>query len=247
MFARYRELLDAVRRSYTPEKKLEEMRLDFLAYLIYRPISFWITPLFLLAGFSADGATCLGFVIAVTMPVLSFWGGSGTFGCIACLCFLNLVLDCVDGNIARTTGRSSPVGAMLDGACTMIFWPGYFIAVGGLAQDPAGGFVARHGRELGLVLAVLFLAQRGLEDALDACRHERVRWEPPLPAALAGGFTLAQLGRPVEQIVAFGGLAICGLTGTLSWFAAGLATYQVSLLSLWLPRYVIAVRRHSMS
>ncbi len=246
MLTRYRRLLAEVRQSYTPEKRAEEKRADFLAFLIYRPVSFFVTPFFLMLGISADGATALGFGIAVAMPVLAWWAGAAACTGVALLALAMMVLDCVDGNIARVSGRSSPVGGMLDGCCTLLFWAGYFIAVGALAYQPDGGWIARHGRETGLVLAVLMLAQRELEDSFEACAQERVRWEPPLPGAVAGaGVSLACIGRPVEQVVAIGGLAVAGTLGALPWFAGGLAVYQLGLLALWLPRYVRAVSARS--
>ncbi len=245
MLARYLNLLAQVRRSHPPEKRAWEKREDFLGYLIYRPVSFVVTPFFLMAGVSADGATALGFAIAVAMPAIALAAGGAAYGWVAALAVAMLVLDCVDGNIARTTKRTSPVGAMLDGVGSLLFWAGYFIAVGALAQDSGGGWVARHGRELGLGLAVLLLAQREMEDSFDACCGERVRWEPPLPAGVATSFTLAHVGKPIEQLAAFGGLVAAGAAGKLPWFLAGVAAYQGGLFTLWLPRYVRAVAARS--
>lgn len=245
VLTRYRRLLAEVRQSYTPEKRAEEKRSDFLAFLFYRPLSFFVTPFFLMLGISADAATAVGFGIAVAMPVAAWCLGSDASCWVALLGFSMMVLDCIDGNIARASGRSSPVGGMLDGCCTLLFWAGYFIAVGALAYQPNGGWISRHGREIGLILAVLMLAQRELEDSFDACVQERVRWEPPLPGPVAGAVNLACIGRPVEQLVAFGGLAVAGLLGALPWFAGGLAAYQIGLFALWLPRYVRAVSARS--
>jgi phosphatidylglycerophosphate synthase len=245
VIARYRRLLAEIRQTHPPEKRADEKRSDFFAFLIYRPVSFLVTPLFLLLGFSADGVTAIGFGIAVAMPAAAWIFGAGAAGWVAGLGVAMMVLDCVDGSIARVTGRSSPVGGMLDGCCTLLFWAGYFVAVGALAYAPEGGFVARHGREIGLALAVLLLTQRGLEDAFDACTRERVRWEPPLPGAIGRTVSLANLGRPVEQLAAFGGLAVAGALGKLAWFAGGVALYECALFALWLPRYVRAVAASS--
>lgn len=235
----YRRMLAEVRRTYTAEKRAEERRSDFFAYVLYRPVSFWVTPFFLRLGISADGATGLGFGVALAMPAAAWWAGPAAYGCVAALGVAMMVLDCVDGNLARLRG-GSPVGHMLDGACTLFFWTGYFAAVGALAEGADGSWVARHGRELGLVLAVAMFAQRALEDGFEEAAGERVRWEPPLPTR-SGGLTLAEVGRPLEQVAAFGGLVLAGALDRLTWFAGGLAVYQLTLLALWVPRFVRAV------
>lgn len=265
MAIRYLELVAEVVRSYRPEKRDEERRLDLLSVLVFRPLSFLVTPVFLLAGWSADAVTGLGFGIAVAMPTIAMAQGPEAAPWISALVFGNLVLDCVDGNVARVTRRSSRIGGMLDGQASLLFWAGFFAAVGAMAEDGSGGSLALHGREIGLVLAVLFLAQRSLEDKLEDCVGVRVRWEPPAggsvgegapgaaPSAPPGGqaavarVTLASLGRPVEQALAIAGPLAAGRYGVLPWFLAGVATYQLSLLALWLPRYASELRRQSVA
>jgi hypothetical protein len=244
VFSRYRRLLAEVRASYPPEKAREEAHSELLAHLAFRPLSFWITPWFLLAGFTADAVTALGFVVALAMPAAALGLGPAGVWAVAGLGLLMQVLDCVDGNIARTTRRSSPAGPMLDGLCTLLFWALYFVAVGILAQTEPAGWMGRHGREIGLGLAVLHLAQRNMEDTFANLFDERVRWEPPLPAALPR-WDLKRVGRPLEQVVAFGGLCAAGLAGALHVFLGVMAVYQVGLFVLWLPRYVRAVRARS--
>lgn len=244
MFDRYRRLLAEVRASYSVEKAREEAHSEFLAAVAYRPLSFWITPCFIMAGFTADAVTALGFAVALAMPAAALGLGASGFWPVAGLGLLMQVLDCVDGNIARTTGRFSPVGPMLDGLCSLMFWALYFIAVGILAQTTALGWTGLHGREIGLGLAVLQLAQRNMEDSFDEKFHERVRWEPPLPAAFPR-WDLKRIGKPLEHVVAFGGLCVAGAFGAMHVFLGVLAVYQFGLFALWLPRYVIAVRARS--
>ncbi len=241
MIARYRRLLAEVRASYSPEKAAEEKRSEFLAYLIYRPLSFFLTPLFLAAGLSADAVTLAMFAGAAALPVVAWWGGAHAYLGVVAIALGLQVLDCVDGNIARVTRRFSPVGGMLDGLCTMLFWALFFFTVGILAQHEGSGWVARHGREIGLGLAALLLAQREMEDTFDNCFGERVRTEPTLPAV--AGFELRQVAKLAEQLLAFGGLALAGARGWTGFFLGGLAVYQVSVFTLWLPRFGRAVWR----
>ncbi len=241
MFARYRSLYAAVRASYSPGKAAEEKRSEYLAWVFYRPLSLVVTPLFLLAGISADGVTLLMFLAAAAMPVIGVWGGAQAYLGVVVIAVALQVLDCVDGNIARVTQRFSAVGSMLDGLCTLLFWALFFFAVGCLAQGTEASWVAQHGREIGLGLAALLLAQRELEDTFDHRFAERVRTAPPVPGRT--DFDLGRVAKPIEQIAAFGGLGFAGARGLLPQFLAGLALYQAGVTTLWLPRYALAVWR----
>lgn len=241
MVARYRTLLAAVRASYSAEKAADEKRGEFLAYVLYRPLSFFVTPLFMLAGFSADGVTLLMFIAAAALPAVAAWGGTHAWLWVVAIALGIQVLDCVDGNIARVTRQFSRVGGMLDGLCTLLFWALYFVTVGILAHGMEGSWVARHGREIGLGLAALFLAQREMEDTFDHAFDERVRTEPAVPGAPR--LALGQVAKPLEQIAAFGGLGVAGALGGLPCFLGGLAVYQTVVFALWLPRFVRAVAR----
>ncbi len=244
MLARYRQLLAQVRASYTPEKAREEAHGEWLAAVFYRPVSFWVTPFFMLAGLTPDAVTALGFAVALAMPVAAWGLGATGFWAVAALGVTMQVLDCVDGNIARTARRFSPVGPMLDGLCSLVFWALYFIAVGALAGAEPVGWIGRHGGEIGLGLAVLHLMQRQMEDTLADQFDERVRWEPPVPATLPQ-WELKRFAKPLEHLVAFGVLCLAGAYGALHVFLGVLAVYQVGLFALWLPRYIRAVAARS--
>ncbi len=236
----YFDWLAQARASYTAEKRADEGRTDLPARYLYRPLSFWITPFFLALGWSANAVTLLSLGLALLLPGLALLGGWRGAGAVVAACFVFQVLDCVDGNVARTTGRHTRVGGMLDGLSTMLFWAAYFIAVGVLAQGEPQGLFARHGRELGLGLALLLLVQRELEDTFDQYFSERVRWQPSVPRAPK--VDLAHWGRVLEHGMGFGGLLVAAVAGHIGLFLALLATYQGVLFILWLVRYVRAVR-----
>lgn len=253
MLARYWKLLGEVRASYTPEKAAEERRSELLAHWVHRPLSFLVTPFFLLAGFSADGVTAFMFVVAAAMPVAAWSAGAWGFAVAAALVLAFQVLDCVDGNVARVTRRGTPVGAMLDGLCSLVFWALYFVTIGVLAQGD-GSWVARHGREIGLALAALLLAQRECEDTFDDRFGERVRTEPSFgngrePAESDAGsgagdrLDLRQAAKFAEQSLCVLGPLVAGAFEATPVFLGGLAFYQISVFGLWLPRYVRAIAR----
>ena len=240
MLDRYRQAFAAVRRSYPPEKAQEEACTEIAAFVLYRPLSFVVTPFFLWAGCSADAVTALAGLLAGGMLVAALAAGPYACGTVVALGIFIQILDCVDGNIARVTGRSSPVGGLLDGLCTLLFWVFYFCAVGVLAGADAGGWAGRHGREIGLALAALMLAQRAMEDSSVQFLPERVRWEPPVPAVVPR-FNLKRLAKLLEHVIAFGGLGAAGALHAVPLFLAGLAAYQLTVLALWWPRFARAV------
>ncbi len=238
MFKHYRQLVAEARASYSKEKAEDEKRSELFAFWFYRPLSFYLTPLFLATGWTADGVTVLQFVMAVLIPVVALVGGFSGAALVVGLALLMQVLDCVDGNMARVTRRYSAAGSLLDGLCTLLFWSLYFFALGILAQGSASGWVASHGRELGLALAALMLAQREMEDSFDNCFEERVRWTPP---AVEKSERFSWVGKVAEQSFAFGGLLIAAALGGLDWFLVLVAAYQITLLLIWLPRFCRAV------
>lgn len=238
MIAAYRRLLARVRACHPPEKAAEERRREFLAHVLYRPLSFPVTPLFLAAGFSADGVTVLGLLAALAMPLLALGGGTGAWPVIVAIAVGIQVLDCVDGNIARTTGRSSAVGGMLDSLATLFFWASFFCAAGFLASAEGTGWIGRHGRELGLALALLFVLQREVEDTHAQYLADRVRFSPPAPAGAPPDFDPGSVAKIAEHLAAFGGLAAAGATGRLGLFFAAITLYQVAATVWWSARFV---------
>ena len=242
MIPAYRRTLAKVRASYTPEKAADEKRHEPLAGWVYRPLSFPVTPLFLAAGFSADGVTVLAILAALAMPLLALGCGAASWPAIVALALGIQVLDCVDGNLARTTGRSSAIGGMLDSLATLIFWAAYFGTVGFLAHAEGAGWIGRHGRELGLALTALFLAQRQIEDTHAQYLAERVRFAPSAPAGASATLEVGGIAKIVEHLAAFGGLAVAGVVGALGVFFAICAAYQVTATVWWFARFVRRVQ-----
>lgn len=242
MFTRYRKTLAQVRASYTREKAAEEKRSELAAFWIYRPLSFYVTPPFLALGWTADGVTALQFGIALLMLPAALAGGFAGASLIVGLALLMQVLDCVDGNIARVTQRYSAAGGMLDGLCSLLFWALFFVATGMLTQGGGTGWIASHGREIGLILAALFLAQREAEDTFTNCFDERIAWTPP---TVKKSDRFSWLGKVLEQSFAFGGLLLAAALGRLDWLLATIFAYQAALLLVWLPRFVGAVHKRS--
>jgi len=105
-----------VRRSYTSEKARMDLISHLWLYLVLRPLSFYITPLFINLGFSANAVTALGLLPLIGGLVFILLGAANPFNFIIGAVLMNiwLLFDCIDGNVARTQGQSSTFGELFD-------------------------------------------------------------------------------------------------------------------------------------
>ena len=230
-----------VRASYTATKRQSERSTDLPSAYVYRPLSFLVTPAFLVLGFSATAVTLLGFVVAALMPAATWWLGRHGYLAIALGALAFNVLDCVDGNIARANNESSALGHMLDGLCSLAFQAAFLISVGILARSSGSGWLQAHGLEVGLAAAVLLLLRRECEDTMDWDLGERVRAEPPLPGGAA--LILPRAAPVLEHVVGYGLVVVAALGDWLSQFLVLVAGYEGIVFVLWLPRFALAAAR----
>lgn len=103
--------LSYIRKSLPAEKNSKS---SLWVKLIIRKLSFIFTFIFINLGFSAKQVSLLSVVIAIVGSILL---GINSFRCmIIGMILVNfwLVLDCVDGNIARCKGSSSLLGSFID-------------------------------------------------------------------------------------------------------------------------------------
>ena len=121
--------LTGIKKSYHSTKQLSD-RNDLWLYYVIRKISFYITWIFLKFGFSANqttyiaiivGLTGCGFIIYTDYKIkiigtllINFW----------------IVLDCVDGNIARYKKESSEYGEFIDSLGGYLMNALLFLSVG---------------------------------------------------------------------------------------------------------------------
>ncbi len=103
------------------DKKKEDIQESF-AYYFIRPISFWVSPLFVIFNVSANFVTWLSLIFGLSAFVLFFKGGY-EFQIIASIFILIwLILDHVDGNLARYYKTQSLFGDFLDSlVCYIVF------------------------------------------------------------------------------------------------------------------------------
>lgn len=120
---------------------------------IYRPMSFKISALCANCGISANMVSCFSIVIAIVgcmcffMPykILNIIG--------AVLINLWLILDCVDGNLARSV-RKEPFGEFVDGVSSYILVGGMGAAFG-VATFFNGGIFFEQGNPMIILMGAL--------------------------------------------------------------------------------------------
>lgn len=115
------------RTEYEAGSKAADDRNEIWTYYVVRPVSFHLAALFMRAGITANQVTWLSFAVLLPGVSLLGWGShlAAVFG--AGLINAWLLLDCVDGNIARYHKTSSSYGAFLDtmggyGAYALVFF-----------------------------------------------------------------------------------------------------------------------------
>ncbi len=136
--------------------------------LYHRPISPYITRVFLRAEFSANAVTgvmiFIGWAAAASLLIPGLPGGI----LAAILGQLQMLIDCTDGEVARWNRSQSPTGVFLDKIAH--YSTEAFIAVA-LGFRAAGGFDVNSGWALiGALLAVVLLLNKSLNDFVHVAR-----------------------------------------------------------------------------
>lgn len=123
----YREL----RANYAGSQK-QQFDAEHYFFRFYRPLSFPLTAILIRLGASANAVTAVGCILLLLAAVLL---ATGQLLSGALLYLLAYVLDFVDGNIARYTGKPSLFGKMIDGlvdSATFLLF--IALAMGNVAQ-----------------------------------------------------------------------------------------------------------------
>ncbi len=221
--------LEDVRRSYTPEKRWAELQGELPAALLYRPVSFWLTPPLLSLGVPPLVVTALALAVAVAMPVVAWAGGEGAHWGVAALGLAFHVLDCVDGNMARTLGRTSVQGAVADAFVDASFWALLLASLGLLVARTGGGLFGPHALEVALAVPVLVLVGRQTRDVYAAASGRRAGLlVPTRPARLGAADVLRMAFFGLENVYVFA-IALGGALGALDRVLLGIAAYATAI------------------
>ena len=225
-----RHTLAEVKRSYGPEKAWAEMQGDLPCYLIYRPISFRVALPFLWLGVPVMAMTLLSLVIALAMLLMALRGGEHAYLWVAGLGFTYHVMDCVDGNMARTLGRTSRLGAILDGTIDMSFWCLLLLSLGILVQGQGGGLWGEHAVTASLGLGLLLLLNRQTRDNFTAQNVQTAYFQAEIPERIAWPDKLLMAVVGLEFVYVFA-IALGGLAGRLDAVLLGIAFYVVAMFA----------------
>ncbi len=196
----YRSVLAAYRPRFR-----NELRTEWAAALLYRPISLLITPLLAACRVPPAAATFAAAVCALALPALASFGwGSTAVGLIA-IAFC--VLDCVDGDLARSTARVSARGAYADFLVDLLYRAALYAAIGIL-------FAGYAGLALGLACATVALIAR-------ACRLYAPATNAAAPGIMFSFLSGLDHLLPVALIVLGALDALSALVGYLILYSLG--------------------------
>jgi len=150
------------------------------ATLVSRPLSRRLTPLALRLGLSPNQVTVASFVIGLAAAAGFATGARAGLVLGALLLQLSLVLDCVDGDVARYRRSFSATGAWLDASTDRLK---EFACYGGLALGAGGG------RDVWLLAGVMLTVQtvrHTVDYTFTAVKELREAGAPPgVPASRA--------------------------------------------------------------
>ncbi len=105
--------LKDITASLSPEKKRAD---GTVTTLLLRPLSWPAAWIFLALGFTPNGVTALSVLFCAAALILSFFPVPLLHALAVVLFFAFGVLDCADGNMARTIGSRNPYGGWVDAA-----------------------------------------------------------------------------------------------------------------------------------
>jgi hypothetical protein len=215
-----------VRRSFPPHKRWSEFEGELPVALLYRPISYYLSVPLLNLGVPVLAVTLTSGLLALTMLAVAWNGGDRAYLVVVGAGLAFHLLDCVDGNMARTAGKSSRLGGLVDGFIDMSFWCALFVSLGLLVEHAGGGIFGDRAPEFALLLGILVLLNRQTRDnlALNFGAKTYFTEEVPDTISLQKKFLIAVVG--LENIYVFA-ILIGGYFGALDKVLAGIGTYVV--------------------
>ncbi|MBS0254401.1 MAG: CDP-alcohol phosphatidyltransferase family protein [Proteobacteria bacterium] len=125
---------------FTPPQRPRELE-DWLNFHIYHPLAWRLARLLAPTGISPNMVSVLG-AVAIWLAALAYaqpwWPVSALLGMLLHMSWH--VIDGADGDLARITGKASPIGEMVDGICDYVGHIVLYLVLGWLLarQVPAG-------------------------------------------------------------------------------------------------------------
>lgn len=199
---------------------------DLLTKYLWPEWALWITRLCARAGISPNQVTAIGSVLCI-VATIAFWYGWFWSGLAVGLVFM--VLDTVDGKLARCTITSSALGNAWDHGVDLIHPPFWWWAwaVGCTAY----GHPLSHDMFVAVIAAMLFgyVAQRLIEGAFIAKFKMHIHvWE-----RFDSRFRLVTARRNPNMVILFAGLLVTrpdwGIVAVAVWTMVSLLVHLVRL------------------
>lgn len=221
---RRKPTLAALVADYRNGKVQDELRGDWAVVVFYRIFSFPLVWLLARLAVHPSAVTVVSGLLVLMLPASAGLMPLSAAGpAVVALSCAVLILDCVDGALARITGRASRRGGMLDFLVDMAHWGLLYASIGMLADRVAGtGFFWT---ALGCAAGWTRLYARVIRDAGPA------RPEPAATASAASGVSSGVSAG--EMLVAF----VAGLSGAIPILL--LVTWALGEVG-WLVVFLIA-------
>ncbi len=221
-------------RAYRRAKSTEELYGEWAAAVCYRPFSFLITPWLASAGVAPTVVTMLSFVVVLALPLLAYWGGGAGHLWLGFAAIAVGVLDCIDGDIARVTGRTSRFGQYCDFIVDVVYRPAMYGAIGllialdvGVGEGP--GLFGAEATALGLVAALLAIVARLSRVYVENWPEEAGPHQKPTETEAVAKISFLGLVFPfisgLDHLLAVFVL-IAGALGLLDWVLVWLLAYS---------------------
>jgi phosphatidylglycerophosphate synthase len=103
-----------VRQSYSSEQKIDEMQTQWITYILYRPISFRLTPLLLNLEVTPNQLGMVNLILSLCLPAAAFLPFETGLTVIMVIVFISALFDAMDGDIARAGNMTSIRGQYFD-------------------------------------------------------------------------------------------------------------------------------------
>ena len=119
-----------IEKMYPEQRRLADLQQNNKLIVLWRYISFPLTSIFLFLDFSANNVSFLSLLVGLTGCIF-FALGSYLSSILGGVClWLWMILDYVDGNIARYNNNESKTGHYLDAQNEFLVLHIYFVAIG---------------------------------------------------------------------------------------------------------------------
>ncbi|MDP6708569.1 MAG: CDP-alcohol phosphatidyltransferase family protein [Alphaproteobacteria bacterium] len=235
-------------RAYRGAKSREELFGEWGAAVCYRPFSFLLTPWAVAVGLGPTTVTVLSFLVVLALPLLALLGGGQGHLALSLGAIAVGILDCVDGDIARVTGRISRFGQYCDFIVDVLYRPIMYGAVGVLIQAGVGtagdlGWLGRQALALGILAALLAITARLSRVYVERWPEEANPYDKPVEGEAPPKRGLLGLVFPfisgLDHLLPFFVL-VAGASGQLEWVLVWLLAY--SALDFLYTEYAILRR-----